>query len=143
MFASILLQMGNSDSSTGGGSDSCSSSSSSACHGGGGFVVAHDGHGFSIAADRDGHFTVSAGGREASTRDPISSDRYVANMIADRKAPVTEHTHRGSLAMSAAVDVMYGGGPDGTAMRHEGGHFHSHTHDPVKVGSISIGPKGK
>lgn len=125
--------MGNSESST------CGSDSSSACHGGGGFVVAHDGKGFSIEADRDGHFTVSAGGREASTRDPISSDRYVANMLADRKAPVTEHVHRGSLAMSAAVDVMNGGGPDGTSMRHDAGHFHSHTHDPVRVKDVYIG----
>lgn len=135
--------MGNSGSSDGGGDSGCSSTSSSACHGGGGFTIAHDGHGFSIAADRDGHFTVSAGGREASTRDPISSDRYVANLVADRKAPVTERTHAGSLAMSAAVDVMYGGGPEGTAMRHDAGHFHSHTHDPVKVGSMSLGPSGK
>lgn len=137
-----LNKMGNSGSSDG-GDTGCSSTSSSACRGGGGFVIAHDGNSFSIAADRDGHFTVSAGGREASTRDPTSSDRYVANMVADRNAPVTEHTHTGSMVVSMACDILNGGGPEGTSMRHDAGHFHSHTHDPVKVGSVSIGPSGK
>lgn len=135
------FKMGNAESGGGGGSDSCSSTSSSQCHGGGGFVVAHDGNAFTMSVDRDGGFSVSAAGREASSRDSISSDRYVANMIADRNAPVTEHTHTGSLAMSAAVDVMYGGGPDGTSMRHDAGHFHSHTHDPVTVGSVEFKSK--
>jgi len=132
--------MGNAESS-GGGDGGCSHSSTQ-CNGGGGFVVAHDGHGFSIAADRDGHFTVSGGPyADASSRDTgASSDAHVHNMCADARAPVTEHTHKGSMVMSMAVDIASGhSSPEGTSMRHDAGQFHSHTHDPVRVSSVSIG----
>lgn len=92
----------------------------------------------------DGSVHCSSDGRYADTsgRDNgVSSDRHVYNMNADRTAPITEHTHKGSLAMSAAVDLAIGGGPDGTSMRHDAGHFHSHTHNPTGVSSLSIGIK--
>lgn len=99
-----------------------------------------------MSIDRDGSVHCSSDGRYAdcSTRDNgCSSDMHVYNTNADRTAPVTEHTHQGSLAMSAAVDLAIGGGPDGTSMRHDAGHFHSHTHNPVGVTSIKIGPSGE
>lgn len=128
--------MGNESSSEG-----CSSSSSE-CWGGGGVIASADGRSVSMTIDRDGSIHCSSDGRYADTssRDSgVSSDAYVYNMHADQTAPVTEHTHTGSLAMSAAVDVLNGGGPDGTSMRHDGGQFHSHTHDPIGVSSLNIG----
>lgn len=140
-------EMGNAGSGDSGGSGGrgCGSSSRTECAGGGGFAVAHDGHSFSLSADRDGHFSVSGGPyADASTRDAgtASSNRHVHNMCADRRASVTEHTHHAAIMAAAAASSLRGS-TDAVEMLHGAGRFHTHTHDPVRVGSVIIAPSGK
>lgn len=99
-----------------------------------------------MSIDRDGSIHASSDGRYADVSTSgtnVSSDGHVYNMCADRAAPVTEHTHMGSIIASMAVDIAQGGGPEGTSMRNDAGQFHSHTHNPTGVSSLSIGPSGK
>lgn len=130
--------MGSAASISGGGDD-CGRSWTQ-CRGGGGFQVSPGGNEFSMNVDRDGHFTASGGPYAAvSSRDTsFSSDKFVHKMCADAYAPITQHTHTGSIIASMAGDCLRGD-TELTSMRHDASHFHSHTHDPISVGSVSIG----
>lgn len=104
-----------------------------------GFTVAHDGAAFTIAGGPSG-FSVSGGPYADAHTDStaVDSGAYVHNMAADARAPVTESTHHGSFMVSMASDVLRGDGPACSEMRAEAGHFHSHTHDPQPLRSITI-----
>lgn len=120
--------------------DSCAASSTNCAGNQVGFVVAHDGHDFSITGTKDG-FIVAGGpyGTVDTGSKSVDSHAYLNTLSAQARAHVTEHVHAAALAVSAITDTIRGDSACTEARAHDG-QFNSHTHHPTPVRDVSVSP---